>query len=94
MIPKTFFLARGVLTEEFSIKVQFFPLDRESCAFSSSNFFGQHTLRKLPSLINVYMVFHRRSVFFYRQQGDNLNSLICVVHFLNNFNSVFDKKGS
>ena len=61
-------------------KNQFFPLDRK--AFSSSNLFGQksvftlnfkfiqtltHAENTREPTINVYMVFHRCSVLFYRQ---------------------------
>ena len=83
LIPKAC-LTRGVLAYEFSIRIKFFLLDRESCAFSSSNVLGQksvfslnckflqtliHTEKTRESIINVYMVFHRCSVFFYGQQG-------------------------
>ena len=59
-----------------------FLLDRESCAFSNSNLFGQksvftlsckflqtliHTEKTRKPIINVNMVFHRCSVFFYRK---------------------------
>ena len=59
-------------------------LHRESCAFSSRNLFGQksvftlnckflqtfiHTEKTREPLINIHTVFHKCSVFFYRQQG-------------------------
>ena len=95
-----------------------FLLDKESCAFSSSNFFGQklvftlkckflqtliHTEKTREPIINVYMVFHYITWYYMVFQMFSillqtargiLNSLICVVHFSNNFNSVFHKKGS
>ena len=61
-----------------------FPLDRESCTVSSSNLFGQksvftlnckflqtlrHIAKTIDPVINVYILFHRCSVYIYRQQG-------------------------
>ena len=43
-------------------------------------------------IIDVYMVFHRCSISFLQTVRDILNSLICVVRFSNNVNSVFHKK--
>ena len=45
-------------------------------------------------IINVRMIFHRYSVFFYGQSGVILNILICDFYFSNNFNTVFHEKDS
>ena len=73
-----------MLGYEFPIRIQLLPLGRESFAFSSSNLLGQksvftlnckflqtlkHTEKTREPIINIYMVFHRCSAFFYRQQG-------------------------
>ena len=64
---------------EFSIRIQLFLLDRESCAFSSSNLFCQksvftlnckflqaliHTEKTREPIINVYMVFHYITLYY------------------------------
>ena len=64
-----------MLAWDFPIRVQFLLLDKESCAFSGRNLFGQnfykffYSQKTKESIITVYMAFHRCSVFFYRHQG-------------------------
>ena len=41
------FLTPGVLADEFAIRIQLFLLERQNCAFSSSNFFGQKSVIEL-----------------------------------------------
>ena len=72
MIPKGF-LTPGVLSYEFSIRIQLFFLDSESYAFSSSSLFGYklvftlnckflktliHIEKNKEPITNIYLVFH------------------------------------
>ena len=43
LIPEEFYTG-SVLAQEFPSWIQFFPLDRENCAFSRRNFFGQKSV--------------------------------------------------
>ena len=69
-------LIRDMLTLEFLIRIQFFPLYRESRAFSGSNLFDQKSVfasfvskgKTREPVIKLCMVFHRCSGFFCRQQ--------------------------
>ena len=65
-----------------SMRIHFYPLYRDNCAYSSSDLFGQKpvltrnyklqtlilTEKTREPIIKVYMVFQRCSVFFYRQE--------------------------
>ena len=43
LIPEEFY-TRSVLAQESPIRIQFFPLDKEDCAFSRRIFFGQKSV--------------------------------------------------
>ena len=103
LLPKAF-LTGGVPTEEFSIRIQSIPLDKQSCAFSSSNLYFQksfftwnykfwqiliHTEKTRETIINLWYFI---DVQFYFTARGILNTVICTAYFSDTFDSVFNKK--
>ena len=93
LLPKAF-LTGGVPTEEFSIRIQSIPLDKQSCAFSSSNLYFQksfftwnykfwqiliHTEKTRETIINLWYFI---DVQFYFTARGILNTVICTAYFL------------
>ena len=82
LIPKTF-LTGGVLTKKLPIRIQLVPLDKLSCAFSSSNSFCQKSFFTWNfKFLQVLILQSARSI---------LNTVISTAYFSDNFNSVFSK---
>ena len=83
LIPKVF-LTGGVPTKELSIRIQLVPLDKQSCASSSSNLFYEKPFFTWNfKFLQILILQTTRSI---------LNTVICTVYFSDNFDSVFSKK--
>ena len=102
------FYTGSVLAQEFPIWIQFFPLDRENCAFFKEKFFWSkislyielQVLTNFDTRQEAQITYHKYmhgisymfSILLQTTRGI-WNSLICVVNSSNSFNSVFHKEG-
>ena len=78
------FLIGGVPTNEFLIRIQLVPLDKQSCAFSSSNLFCEKSFLTLNfKFLQILILQTARSI---------LNTVVCTAYFSDNFNRVFSKR--